>query len=602
MGICEDAPDEYCGHVLNTDEWDTDDYWLEDTRNAVCLRKPKYDGLCVWHADTDEKSATELVEARLTPDDVPWETEYVKEHLSGAILRNVKFPNKFSFSGCILIGSKFTNTQVQSSEWMDTDLRLSNISGCDFECAKFSRAKIQSTTFCQTNLRCSTFIDSDLRQAVLMRVDLPDSKFHESGLPGAKFQFSYLPGAVFENTDLPGVEFQHTNLRGVEFLDAGLPGADFSNSFLYGTQFSKSNLNTVDFSSSYLQETKFQNTQCHKSTHTNTKLQRAKFTKSDLRRAEFTEADLRESEFTETDLRGIRFQSACATLIQGECADNSVRFPRTGAGVSITPPDDTIKDLRGASLEDAQLEDGTDLRGADLSGARLYQTAFRDVRINDETKFGVDDEEKPGKACRYEYDPNAGVSINESTSRFEAAAWTYRRLESLFEENAMDERARNAHIRKEEAQRAYHAEQIKEDDWIDEGTLPPDHWLKSLGEYAVSTINWHLHRHGESLRRLLGVSGLLIFLCGFIYAGAGIARNNPETTYQITLADLTNPGAVLIDLLNGWYFSVITFSTIGYGDFYPISPLSRLLVGIESLLGALLIALFVFVIGRRVAR
>jgi hypothetical protein len=70
----------------------------------------------------------------------------------------------------------------------------------------------------------------------------------------------------------------------------------------------------------------------------------------------------------------------------------------------------------------------------------------------------------------------------------------------------------------------------------------------------------------------------------------------------LTVADLADPGAVLIDLLNGWYFSVITFSTIGYGDFRPASPLSRLLVGIESLAGALFIALFVFVIGRRVAR
>jgi Ion channel. len=253
-------------------------------------------------------------------------------------------------------------------------------------------------------------------------------------------------------------------------------------------------------------------------------------------------------------------------------------------------------------LEDAQLEDGTDLRGADLSGARLYQTAFRDVRINGETIFGIEDVEKPGNSCRYEYDQNTGVSVNEDVPRLRAAVWTHRRLESLFEENAMDQRARNAHIRKEEAQRAYHAEQVEDDGWIDEVREPPDGWLRSLGEYAVLTANWHLHRHGESLRRLLGISGLLIFFCGIVYAGAGIGRNTPESTYRITPTDLTNPVAMLVDLLNGLYFSVITFSTIGYGDFYPASPLSRLLVGIESLAGALFIALFVFVIGRRVAR
>jgi hypothetical protein len=52
----------------------------------------------------------------------------------------------------------------------------------------------------------------------------------------------------------------------------------------------------------------------------------------------------------------------------------------------------------------------------------------------------------------------------------------------------------------------------------------------------------------------------------------------------------------------GLSFSVVTFSTIGYGDPYPVGTGAKLLVGIESLGGALLIALFVFVLGRQVAR
>ena len=55
-------------------------------------------------------------------------------------------------------------------------------------------------------------------------------------------------------------------------------------------------------------------------------------------------------------------------------------------------------------------------------------------------------------------------------------------------------------------------------------------------------------------------------------------------------------------LLQSFYFSVITFTTIGYGDLYPTGAGSKLLVGIESLSGAIFIALFVFVLGRQVAR
>lgn len=194
----------------------------------------------------------------------------------------------------------------------------------------------------------------------------------------------------------------------------------------------------------------------------------------------------------------------------------------------VEPENDTPTDPLGASLEDAQFEDGTDLRGADLSGARLYQTAFRDVRINDETTFGVN-EGRFGEKCRYEYDPNTGVSINENKSRLEAAAWTYRRLESLFEENAMVERARDAHIRKEETQRAYYNKQVEDDD------RPRSHWLKSLGQYAVSTLNWHLHRHGESLRQLLKMSALLILGCGVLYPFVGgINSTQSGGPYRIT--------------------------------------------------------------------
>ncbi|MFB6176932.1 MAG: ion channel [Halobaculum sp.] len=46
----------------------------------------------------------------------------------------------------------------------------------------------------------------------------------------------------------------------------------------------------------------------------------------------------------------------------------------------------------------------------------------------------------------------------------------------------------------------------------------------------------------------------------------------------------------------------ITFSTIGYGNLAPHGFWSQLFVGIESLAGAVLVALFIFVLGRRTAR
>ena len=37
------------------------------------------------------------------------------------------------------------------------------------------------------------------------------------------------------------------------------------------------------------------------------------------------------------------------------------------------------------------------------------------------------------------------------------------------------------------------------------------------------------------------------------------------------------------------YFSIITLSTVGYGDLVPLSPLVRLVVGVEIICGVLLL-------------
>lgn len=50
------------------------------------------------------------------------------------------------------------------------------------------------------------------------------------------------------------------------------------------------------------------------------------------------------------------------------------------------------------------------------------------------------------------------------------------------------------------------------------------------------------------------------------------------------------------------YYSTLTFTALEFGDFRPMGGIGQLLTILETATGALLLALLVFVLGRRAAR
>jgi hypothetical protein len=56
-----------------------------------------------------------------------------------------------------------------------------------------------------------------------------------------------------------------------------------------------------------------------------------------------------------------------------------------------------------------------------------------------------------------------------------------------------------------------------------------------------------------------------------------------------------------VNLLDEFYFSVVTITTLGYGDLTPISDFGKLLATAEALLGVILIGLFLLSVGNEIA-
>ncbi|MBI3271219.1 MAG: pentapeptide repeat-containing protein [Planctomycetes bacterium] len=92
---------------------------------------------------------------------------------------------------------------------------------------------------------------------------------------------------------------------------------------------------------------------------------------------------------------------------------------------------------------------------------------------------------------------------------------------------------------------------------------------------------WITTDYGRSLGRWLAWCGAIILLFGLVFAGI--------------------PGLInKTGMVDGLYFSTVTFTTLGYGDIVPIGTLGKLLVLAEVAMGYLMGGLLVSVLARKV--
>ncbi len=133
-------------------------------------------------------------------------------------------------------------------------------------------------------------------------------------------------------------------------------------------------------------------------------------------------------------------------------------------------------------------------------------------------------------------------------------------------------------------------------------------WLfsKKAIECFNLSVSDFIYQYGENPWRVIRFALIIIFLFAIILNFSGIVisdRTNLIIEFikesqgdEYTLKYL---GPVLGSFLNCLYFSVVTFTTLGYGDFQPAVGLSRFFVSLESIIGAITMALFVYTFAKR---
>uniref|UniRef100_UPI004048C3F8 potassium channel family protein n=1 Tax=Rheinheimera sp. TaxID=1869214 RepID=UPI004048C3F8 len=93
--------------------------------------------------------------------------------------------------------------------------------------------------------------------------------------------------------------------------------------------------------------------------------------------------------------------------------------------------------------------------------------------------------------------------------------------------------------------------------------------------------------YGESPGKVLLTSFFFIVACAVIYRFTGVNGIN---------------GCKDIQISDAFYYSVVTFSTLGYGDITPCNLASKFTASIQAIIGLVLTSLFIVTFVRRFHR
>jgi hypothetical protein len=216
------------------------------------------------------------------------------------------------------------------------------------------------------------------------------------------------------------------------------------------------------------------------------------------------------------------------------------------------------------------------LFGADLSGAQIYGARILDAAINTETVFDEHGEHRCAydPHSEYKYDSDNEVKIGQLSKAMAA----YHLLEQWTRANTLPDEQAKFFVRRQDMRRA----QLRADGQI--------------LNYSFAEAQNLIFRHGESFSRVVGWSvGTIVFFTLIFPIGGWLQSESTGTI---------NFGAIAESPLLLWktfYHSTLLFLT-GGGPLNTTGTVGEVLTTIEALIAPILLALLVFVLGRRAAR
>lgn len=133
-------------------------------------------------------------------------------------------------------------------------------------------------------------------------------------------------------------------------------------------------------------------------------------------------------------------------------------------------------------------------------------------------------------------------------------------------------------------------------------------WLfsrKFLNWFVLGFLDF-ICGYGEKPYNVLRFSVIIIFLSAILFSIFGIATSPESIKLNVDLSEVISgkTSKIFLDfklmnkILHNFgkclYFSTVTFTTLGYGDFRPFEGRGRIIAGTEAFIGAFTMALLVY--------
>lgn len=321
----------------------------------------------------------------------------------------------------------------------------------------------------------------------------------------------------------------------------------------------------------------------------------AKLAWADLSGAQLAEADLSHAVLWEANLSGAQLKG---TRFAGAKLE----------GVNLSAAILWKANLSGATLSGADLS-GAMLSGADLSGADASDTKFANANLREAKLTGKVN--LRGANFTEALLANAELSLDANLDRVtwwpEDQRFWWQRALHLGAPMLRDERlAADEHdlhvcesLYRQIKQCHQHSGQYHEAGvfFIREMECRRGQ-LKSPFERGVRGLTYFLSDYFENWTRVV-VIGLLVIFLGACAQGLCGIRTAPTGQYVV------GPGIgrpTLDSVISACYFSVMTFTATGYGDYVPSPGLGQILAALQALTGVFLMSLMLVCMARKYGR